>query len=103
MNSRVHWRVKSRDTKYWDYVIAVFVGNELPISPLKKAKLKLTRFSPRPLDWDNLATSFKNPVDALVACGVLEDDNLSVIGIPEFEWIKSTKKEQRIRIEITEL
>ena len=41
--------------------------------------MEYTRRSVRLMDWDNAAGSFKLIGDALVKCGILEDDNPKII------------------------
>lgn len=103
MNSRSHWTLKNRDCQKWDQLIAIKTIGIRPKKPLKRAEIRLTRYSSVCPDWDNLVTTFKNPVDALVSCGIIEDDNFRVIGIPQFYWEKCPPKLGKIRIEVYEL
>ena len=61
----------------------------IPEKPIKKAKLKLTRCSSKRPD--------------LVRAGVLYDDNIDVIGEPEYKWESAGQHCGHIKIEITEI
>lgn len=77
---RTHWRGQRRESKTWDMIIALECSRRLPVSPLSKANITLIRHSWRMLDYDGLVGSLKPVVDALVSCGVLEDDSWTVLG-----------------------
>jgi len=66
--------------KKWDFLIAGMCRGKQPSAPLKKAKLKIVRHFWRTLDYDGLVGSMKPIVDALVDCGIIEDDNWNVLG-----------------------
>lgn len=94
----MHWRQKRKQTKLWHQAVALVVGYRKPPKPLTKAKLTLTRMSSVCPDYDGLVSSFKPITDGLVVCGVLEDDNMDVIGVPEFKWVRSRPKQGLIAI-----
>ncbi len=97
-----HWTVKKKHTDMWKKKVFVAIGQNKPVTPLKKAKLTLTRYSSRESDFDGLVGSFKPITDALISCGVIEDDKPSVIGRPEYVWEKVKPKEGKIRIQVEE-
>lgn len=53
------------------------------------------------LDWVNLAASLKIPEDALVRCGVLQDDNPAVVQtvLPQQQHVKH-RREQGITLDL---
>lgn len=54
-----------------------------------------------PLDLDNLVASFKPVLDSLVRAGVIEDDKWTGTDSYHYKQTRvSTKKEQRITIEV---
>ena len=60
-----------------------------------------TRRSVRLMDWDNAAGSFKLIGDALVKCGILEDDNPKVITEFRVEQQKVSRRiEQGFQVQI---
>jgi Holliday junction resolvase RusA-like endonuclease len=75
----------------------------IPEKPIKKAKLKLTRCSSKRPDYDGTVSSFKWVIDGLVRAGVLYDDNIDVIGEPEYKWESAGQHCGHIKIEITEI
>lgn len=100
-NARMHWRVKHNEMQAWKQkVFYAIAPHARPDKPLKKAKLTLTRHSHVCPDYDNLCSSFKACVDGLVMAGVIIDDNMNVIGMPEFKWEKAKPKEGFIEIKV---
>jgi len=83
-----HWAVKAKETKKWHRMVAnaVIAAGGWPPVPLKSAKLTLVRYSSRAPDYDGLVQAFKPVLDGLVKCRVLEDDNMRVIGRPDYKW-----------------
>jgi len=73
---RRHWSVDRRLKKHWHKLVwvALFERPHGPRARFSKAKITITRSSPRMLDPDNAAGSVKHVVDALRACDVIADD-----------------------------
>lgn len=92
------WWAVNAERKYWkDYVYHVLV-HALPCKPLEKAKIRCVRYSSSAPDFDGLVSSFKPVIDGLTQCGVIIDDNMDVIGVPEFEWVSCKRGEGRIEV-----
>lgn len=98
-----HWGPRAREAREWDRWIHLKSAGKRPALPLRKARLTLVRHSATPSDWDNLAASWKHPVDALVSCGILFDDSWSVIGVPEFRWEKAPRNKGFVTIRVQEV
>lgn len=79
------------------------MGITRPPIALNKAKLTLTRFSSMKPDQDGLVSSFKHVVDGLVECGVLVDDSMDIIGMPEYKHEPAKPKFGKIQIEVQEI
>lgn len=97
-----HWRTRSTHAKKWMfYVQQAFMvrGIQWKLG-LEKAQLTLTRCSSMQCDADNLRSSFKSVVDALVKLGVIIDDKQSVIGEPVVLWEKARPKAGFIKLRI---
>lgn len=75
----------------------------IPETPLKRAKLTLTRHSCREPDFDGLVSSFKACIDALVETNVLENDKPSNIGGSVYLWVKGPQKFGFVTIKIEEI
>lgn len=103
LNSRTHWSKRMKESKFWDNQIHFRTAGRKPKEPLKKAKLTLVRHSCKPNDWDNLAATWKHPVDSLVSCKIIADDSWDVIGMPEFSWAPAKRNEGFITIRVEEL
>ena len=98
---RAHWAVKVKYNKTWESkIFAAAFAKGLPLVPLKKAIVLLTRVSSMEPDFDGLVSGMKVVLDSLIKCGVLEDDNPRVIGHPTYAWEKCKKGEGKIRIEV---
>lgn len=96
-----HWAIKAKEARKWKGLVAdaVRAAGPSPVPlPLKRAKLKLTRFSSVSPDADGLVSGFKHVVDGLVVAGVLVNDKYENIGFPEFSWEPAKQKQGRIRI-----
>lgn len=91
-----------KEARKWKSLVENLSFNKLPPEPLKKAHLKLTRFSSREPDWDGLVSGFKHVIDGLKSSGIILDDKMSVIGKPDYFWTKTSPKEGRIEIEVIE-
>ncbi len=100
----MHWRFRHAEDKKWKKIVGeLLLSHRKPAAPLKRAKLKLTRFSLVCPDHDGLVSSFKGVVDALVKNGVLEDDSFAHIGVPEYRWEKASPKQGRIEVMVEEV
>jgi hypothetical protein len=102
-SGRQHWAIQARNVRDQKEKVRASIGRFLPRVPLKKAKLTLWRLSASPIDPDNLANSFKSTVDSLVECGVLEDDKMNNIGMPDYRWEKAERQKGYIRIRVEEV
>ena len=102
---RRHWGFISRERNLWNSTIreALRYSRQIPKQPFKKAKLTLVRYSSSRPDYDGLVSGFKFVIDALVDCGVIEDDNWEAVGMPNFSWEKTPPKEGRITIQVEEI
>lgn len=98
---RKHWTVKAREAKVWKTLVYTqCVITKIAGLGLKKCHLELIRHSSVEPDFDNLAGSFKHVIDGLVYAQVMVDDKPSIIGSPEFKWIKAKQKEGKITVRI---
>lgn len=97
------WRTRMGQAKYWERAVWKQVWMRKPVSPLKKASVTLTRCSSTSPDYDGLVGSFKFPLDALVKCGILEDDNPKVIVAREYKHERVGPGKGFIRIKVEEV
>lgn len=93
-------RLKQGEKTKWLNEIYYNTLGKRPKCPLLKAKLTLWRCSSIAPDYDGLVSSFKFVIDALVACKIIIDDNMSVIGVPEFHWSYASKNNGFIAIKV---
>jgi hypothetical protein len=99
--NRKHYRAKCAEAKKWQRLVLEALPH-LPLAPLKKAHLKLTRYSSSEPDYDGLTISFKYVVDALVLAKVIDNDKLSNTGPWEVHWVKVPPKKGGISVEVQE-
>ncbi len=107
LNSRQNWHARHKETKFWDLILKEAcltfqaVHKNEYVFPLQQAQLILIRSSSHRMDWDNLAASWKHPVDSLVSNGLLKDDSWDVIGMPFIDWEKCSPGHGSIKIVLT--
>lgn len=97
-----HWAATA-EKKKWRTLIALHVGRQGPVKPLERAKVECVRRSSSEPDFDNLAASFKRVIDALVNCGVIENDKQTNIGQPVYLWEKASPKKGSITVKVAGL
>jgi Holliday junction resolvase RusA-like endonuclease len=96
LNSRRHWRAVAADNKTWKAAVTLTAqaqrneweaAHGLKWRPLRLATLHVVFLVPdrRRRDWDNLISTVKPEVDALVAAGVIVDDSTEVVQTITFE------------------
>lgn len=95
---RSHWAVEASNARKWKSYVALAVGRKLPSSPLERAKITLIRHSSNEPDYDGLVSSMKATIDGLVGCGVLKNDKMSNIGVPNYLWRKARRGEGKISV-----
>lgn len=99
---RRHWSFITKEKKTWYQAVKLSLVN-IPDKPLTKARLRFGRHSTTSPDYDGLVSSFKWVCDGLVDAGVIIDDNMKVIGVPEFYWEKAKRGKGFITVEVTEV
>lgn len=98
-----HWKARFGEAKKWERQVFLATLGKKPPQPLKRCKLKLTRFSSVAPDFDGLVYSFKPVVDALRKLGIIENDSMAHIGRPDYRWEKAKPGAGRVRVEIVEV
>jgi Holliday junction resolvase RusA-like endonuclease len=86
-----NWRAVHADRKKIKESVAWRVKGLEPKHPLRKAWVECERHSSNSPDYDGLVSSFKSVIDGLTEAGVIEDDNMEIIGMPSFRWFKAPK------------
>jgi len=102
-NARGHWSGLHRiQGEVRDDVYALLLEAGWAGKPLKLATVRMTFILPNRIrrDGDNLITSAKPCLDALVSCGVILDDCLSCIGFPAYYYAYSPEKKAETIIEV---
>jgi hypothetical protein len=64
-----------------------------------RARLRITRHAPRPLDADNFVGGCKPLIDAIRRAGIIRDDDPASVDIT-FAQRRSSKRDQRTEIEV---
>lgn len=96
------WRAIANERRRWKMAVFLIVRAHRPKVPLKHARLTLTRCSSVSPDPDGLVIGFKPIVDALITAGILENDRLENIGMPEYKFEKVSPKAGKIRVRVEE-
>lgn len=100
------WQVKYAESRKWQlrlYAKMLITKQHSPPEPLNKANVTLIRHSSRCPDYDGLVSSFKRVIDALKKLNVIKDDNMNVIGKPEYQWVQSNPKHGFITVIVEEV
>lgn len=95
---RWHWTRKKRLSDMWHRIIGMHVMSNKPRRPLARAKITLTWRGSRELDFDNLVSAFKLPIDCLRHLEVLKDDNIQHIGVPTYIQEKVKRRDAGIHV-----
>lgn len=102
--NKMHWIQGYKERNEWMHLILFYAMKfGVPITPLKKAKLTFIRYSSKAPDYDGLVSAFKPCIDALVKNYILHDDNMSVTGVPTYQWEKAAPNEGKIKIIVEEI
>ncbi len=100
LNSRRHWRTVYRENQAWGVRVKLAIRGKVPEHPLRRATIALARHSSVEPDFDNLSSSFKCILDALETHRVIENDKMSVIGQPVYQWHKAPRGHGFIEVEV---
>ena len=98
---RQHWAKRHKAQKEWDALIWPLVACAAapPKPPLRLIYTR--RYARLPMDLDNAAASLKQPLDALVRSGAIEDDGPQIIAELVTRQVKVAKvAAQGITIEL---
>jgi hypothetical protein len=74
-----------------------------PKAPIKKASVKIVRYSSCTLDRDNMYFTFKPVIDGLVNAGIIIDDGFDQVKELYPVQVKSKRKDARIEVTVQEL
>ncbi len=99
---RSHWRAIQTHTKKWHILVYRQAARGIPLEPLQRAELVLTRHSATEPDPDNLMASWKPLIDGLQRVGILVNDKRENVEL-DARWVKCKIGKGKVTIEITEL
>jgi hypothetical protein len=100
------WHTRYKESQRWHKRVLgrMLIGRlSPPLLPLEKAHLTLIRHSRRAPDYDGLVHSFKPVIDALKKCLIIKDDNMRIIGRPDYRWEKAAPKDGKIEVIVREV
>lgn len=86
MNSHAHWRGRYRRSKEQRLIVTLMLRSVLKAVPTVPCRVTLTRYGPRRLDPDNLASSHKWVQDATAEFLGVDD------GDERLEWVYEQAK-----------
>ncbi len=89
---RMHWRARGKLADDYQYIAAM-----ARLQPMAgPIRLELVRYSTgRPSDFDNLVSTGKLILDAIVKAGILPDDNPAVIAERSYTQERAASKDQQ--------
>lgn len=99
----MHPMARARLNKKWRESVMWAIKSNIPITPLKRAKITITRHSSVEGDGDNYTAGYKGIVDSLRYLKIISDDRISNIGNIETPWTKEKPKKGFIELKIEEL
>jgi hypothetical protein len=95
-----NWRALWAEKKKWKELVARSFLPHQPAEPLQKAKVTIIRYSSRCPDFDGMVSGAKALLDGLKLARIIIDDNMNVIGQPNFKWEKAPPKKGAIEITV---
>lgn len=95
--------LKKAERKRWLRDVSLITSGKRPDAPLTRARLTAIRCSSVTPDYEGIVGSFKFVIDALVELGILKDDNMNVIGMPDFRHEKAPPNMGKIKIVVEAL
>lgn len=99
-----HWRYRYSNFQKIFLEIKHQTAGQIPKTPIKKAELKVTRYSSGSLDRDNSYFTCKPILDSLVELKILEDDTWENVNQPDIVQVKIKRGEPRkIVVELREV
>ena len=98
-----HWTRVNAERRKWRLMVGWMVATKKPPTPLTACRITCTRHSSQPMDFDNLAMSFKPLIDGLVESGIIKDDNQGVILDRKYLCQTAAPKAGRVSIVVEEI
>lgn len=103
LNTPVHWRKRREINEAFKHQVLETCG-DMAMPKLGKAKVEFEHHTTSPRDRDNLATSIKPILDALVTYGVIEDDSDDYCDLQFRKTVKvKHRPEEKLIIYVTPL
>lgn len=82
-----HWSKRKTERDAWAILLREAVGSTVP--KFDRCSITVTRYYARnPMDWDNLTSTMKLPMDAMKHVGIIPDDS------PEYVTDLTVKQEK---------
>jgi Holliday junction resolvase RusA-like endonuclease len=103
-NARVHWRTRAECMAKDKERVCFKARAHRQSEPFTKATVSIELYVPRHYrrDADNTLAALKGVFDGLVAGGVIADDSMDVIGIPDVRWVVNKELAYGYRVTVTE-
>lgn len=100
LNQLLHmnrWK-RSAITHEWEELIQRARGNRNPHFGKGPVRIQYISYRSKRMDWDAVAASFKPIGDALVACGIIDDDGPSIVVKLDCEQVVVKREEVGIKV-----
>ncbi len=98
---RAHWSARKKKKESWSWLFLA----QTHVRFKGKVNITITRsYKTTKMDYDNLVSTGKVPLDALVKAGIIEDDNSKIIERIDYRQAKIGKNDNYFfRIEIEQI
>jgi Holliday junction resolvase RusA-like endonuclease len=98
-----NWRAINAERAKWKALIHALTVGKRPDNALLFARILIVRGSSTRPDADGLASGGKAILDGLTEAGIIEDDSLENIGIPDYRWVKAKPGQGWVGVRVTGL
>ena len=107
LNRKMHWAIRSKWTHAWKDTVSIALApykTQIKVSedyPLIKAKVTITLYTCRLMDYDGAYGSVKPILDALTENKIIMDDSPKYIDLKVLQIKVNRKSDERVEMEIT--
>jgi len=102
-SSGSHYRAVAAERRKWKLLVKQITLGQVPPEPWRRAEVTVTRYSARCPDYDGLVSGAKSVIDGLTEAGIILDDSMHHIGMPQFRWAKAKPGEGRVEVQVDRL
>lgn len=94
-----HWTTLKKTNDSIKSEVYLLTRDKVPVRPLERFLISITRHGARALDYDNLIGSFKPYIDSIVKAKIIRDDSWKYIRHIDADQVISEERKLVIKIE----